>query len=80
MNTGITLATILSLALALAAAEDALRPRAGLICSPTVCGSNHNETLVRDPAPMKQPSGGCSPLVCGSNHNETLVRDPAPMN
>ena len=49
--------------------------RSGFGCSPTVCGTNHNETLVRD-TQFKPPIGvGCSPLVCGSNHNETLVRD-----
>ena len=68
MNTVITLATILSVAVALAAAEDATRPHAGLSCSPIVCGSNHNEALVRDTGTRGH----------NLNHSETLVRDAAP--
>ena len=53
MNTGMTIATIFSLLLALATAGDATKHQAGVSDSPAgVRGHNlnHNETLVRDTA------------------------------
>lgn len=56
MNTGITIATIFSLLLALATAGGAAKPQAGVSDSPEVRGVNlnHNETLVSDTALVQQ--------------------------
>jgi hypothetical protein len=55
MNAVTSFVAIVSLLLALAAGSGAATPRVGGSCPPFACGtdSNHNETLVRDAAPMK---------------------------
>ena len=72
MNAGMTIATILSLLLALAAAGDTTRPQAGVDNSPTSVREvplQHNETLVRDQGPRGH----------NLNHNETIARDTSQM-
>ncbi len=49
--------------------------RAGLGCSPWICGSNHNETLVCDTEFKAIGPVTCPKWICGANHNQTLVRD-----
>ena len=49
----------------------------GIQCLPLVCGSNHNETFVRERATNLTSGLTCSPWVCGSNHNETLLAEPS---
>ena len=56
MNTGMTIATIFSLLLALATAGDASKHQAGVSSPAAIRGHNlnHNETLVRDAAPLQR--------------------------
>jgi hypothetical protein len=71
MNAGLTLATILSLLLTLAASGDTTKPQASVGNSPASgrdIETQHNETLVRD-----QGTRGHN-----LNHNETLVRETVP--
>jgi hypothetical protein len=103
MNTGMTIALILVLALAAIGSSTRYQADVGN-SSAGVRGVNlnHNETLVRDTtlvqraddwslwrsseqsfaaAPLLtqflfyRAGASCSPWICGSNHNETLVRD-----
>ena len=75
MNAGMRLVAVVALIWALAAAGGMGDPaakaasRPGGECDEFGCGTNHNETLVRDGAVAQRGNW--------SNHNETMVRDAA---
>ncbi|MCM3871628.1 MAG: hypothetical protein ND895_13175 [Pyrinomonadaceae bacterium] len=77
MNTGMAIATIFSLLLALATAGDATKHQAPVSDSTAIRGQNlnHNETLVRDSEFKTVGPANCPKWLCGGNHNETLICD-----